>query len=284
MLPCSQRALILVQTRGKFRRDWSWQHVWKTFQIVCFLTFFCFQSVVHVVSERKHCTLCLENLCNLSCTEKPKSLLLIRLSSACSDIYCKGMFWTYQPTQHTKPHLDPSSTTEAPQMQHSLLCTMYLLILKNQVHLSEISSSTFLLPLVPYNDTSWQAHIWNWRLNQDWFSGLSTFLSIILRQFVTKLYSRLPALFPPAVHKALSYLLFFYTLYKWLYRHWHNTSHKILWPFCYARSFQLRFCYLAEVDRFGNWCMDISLDLNVKKTKQMLTDFRKACNCHYTYI
>ena len=45
-------------------------------------------------------------------------------------------------------------------------------------------------------------------------SGLSTFLSIVLGQFVTKLYSRLPALFPPAVHKALSYRLLFYTLCK----------------------------------------------------------------------
>ena len=100
MLPCSQRTLILVQTRGKFRRDWSWQHVWKTFEIVRYLTFFCFQSVVHVVSERKHCTFYLENLCNLSCTEKPKSLLFKRLSSDCSDIYCKGMFWTYPPSTH----------------------------------------------------------------------------------------------------------------------------------------------------------------------------------------
>ena len=34
----------------------------------------------------------------------------------------------------------------------------------------------------------------------------------------------------------------FYTLYKWLHRHWHNTSHKILWRFCNGRSFQLGFC------------------------------------------
>ena len=29
-------------------------------------------------------------------------------------------------------------------------------------------------------------------------------------------------------------------------------------------------------DRFSNWCRDNSLDLNVKKTKEMLIDFRKA--------
>ena len=106
-MECSQRALTLVQTRWKFRVDWSWQHVWKTFQIVCFLTFFCFQSVVHVVSERKHCTLYLENLCNLSCTQKPKSLLFKRLSSDCSDIYYKGMFWPYHPPSTHATHEAP---------------------------------------------------------------------------------------------------------------------------------------------------------------------------------
>ena len=30
------------------------------------------------------------------------------------------------------------------------------------------------------------------------------------------------------------------------------------------------------VERFSNWCRDNSLDLNVKKTKEMLIDFRKA--------
>ena len=39
---------------------------------------------------------------------------------------------------------------------------------------------------------------------------------------------------------------------------------------------QLRFSFFAEVERFFNWCRDNSLDLNVKKTKEMLTDFRKA--------
>ena len=34
--------------------------------------------------------------------------------------------------------------------------------------------------------------------------------------------------------------------------------------------------YFGEVDRFSNWCRDNSLDLNVKKTKEMLIHFRKA--------
>ena len=34
--------------------------------------------------------------------------------------------------------------------------------------------------------------------------------------------------------------------------------------------------YFAEVERFSNWGRDNSLDSNVKKTKEMLTDFRKA--------
>ena len=33
---------------------------------------------------------------------------------------------------------------------------------------------------------------------------------------------------------------------------------------------------LVEAENFSNWCMDSSLDLNVKKTKEMLIDFRKA--------
>ena len=32
----------------------------------------------------------------------------------------------------------------------------------------------------------------------------------------------------------------------------------------------------AEVERFSNWCRDNSLDLNVKKTKEMLIDLQKA--------
>ena len=33
---------------------------------------------------------------------------------------------------------------------------------------------------------------------------------------------------------------------------------------------------LAEVEMFSNWCRDNSLDLTVKKTKEMLIDLRKA--------
>ena len=34
--------------------------------------------------------------------------------------------------------------------------------------------------------------------------------------------------------------------------------------------------YFAEVETFSNRCRDNSLDLNAKKTKEMLIDFRKA--------
>ena len=34
--------------------------------------------------------------------------------------------------------------------------------------------------------------------------------------------------------------------------------------------------YFAEVERFNNWCRDNSLDLNVKKTKEMVINFRKT--------
>ena len=39
------------------------------------------------------------------------------------------------------------------------------------------------------------------------------------------------------------------TVYKWLHRHWHNTSHKILWWFCNRRYLQLRLFYFAEFER-----------------------------------
>ena len=63
----------------------------------------------------------------------------------------------------------------------------------------------------------------------------------------------------------------FYNLYKWLHRHWDNTSHEILWRFCKRRSFQLRFCSFC-----WSWkVLQLEQDLNVKKTKEMLTDWRK---------
>ena len=34
--------------------------------------------------------------------------------------------------------------------------------------------------------------------------------------------------------------------------------------------------YSSEAEKLSNYCMDNSLDLNVKKTKEMLIDFRKA--------
>ena len=34
--------------------------------------------------------------------------------------------------------------------------------------------------------------------------------------------------------------------------------------------------YFVDTERFSKWCRDNSLDLNVKKTKEMLINFRKA--------
>ena len=131
------------------------------------------------------------------------------------------------------------------------------------------SSSAFLLPSTRYNHTSWQANFWNSTLTQDWSSGWSTFLSIILRQFITKLHSCLPAPFLLALHMAL-----FPIPCSFIHRHWHNTNHKI--QFCNKNPSNSDSVYFAEVERFSNWFKDNSLDLNVKKTKEMLTDFRKA--------
>ena len=79
---------------------------------------------------------------------------------------------------------------------------------KKQIHLSEVSYSTFLLPSIPYKHNSWHGNFWSSTLTQDWFSGLLTFLSTVLKQFATKLHSRPHALFPSVLYKALSYFLF----------------------------------------------------------------------------
>ena len=48
------------------------------------------------------------------------------------------------------------------------------------------------------------------------------------------------------------------------------------WQFCNRNPSNSDSVYFAEVEKFSNWFRDNSLDLNVKKTKEMLTDFRKA--------
>ena len=122
-------------------------------------------------------------------------------------------------------------------------------------------------------------------LTQDWFSRLSTFLSIVLRQFVTKLHS---LLFPLYFHRLstrpcpISYS--FYTLYKWLHRHWHTPIIKYSDDSAMEDLSNSDSVYFAEAERFSNWCGDNSLDLNVKKTKEMLTDFQKSSNCHSRYL
>ena len=91
--------------------NWSWEHLWKTFEIVRFPAFYCFQSVVHVVSERKHVPFTWKTsvICPASKRKdekrrkKKKSFLFKRLLSDCSDIYCNEVFWTYHfpPTHET---------------------------------------------------------------------------------------------------------------------------------------------------------------------------------------
>ena len=103
-------------------------------------------------------------------------------------------------------------------------------------------------------------------------------MSIILRQFVTKLYSRPSTLFAPAFRKAQSYLSpILFTLYTNDCTGIDTTP--IIKSFDDSAMEDLSnsdsVC-LVEAERFSNWCMDSSLDLNVKKTKEMLIDFRKA--------
>ena len=178
--------------------------------------------------------------------KKNKSFLFKWLSFDCFDIYCNEVFWTYHsPTTHEthKPHLDPyqfayKHNRSTNDTTLTLLHNAYILILKNQVHLSEFSSLTFLLPSIPYNHTSWYANFWNSMLTQDCQPSCQPFshssppsCTLVILLYFHRLSTR---------HCPVSYSL--YILYKWLHRHWHNTNHKILWWFCSRRSFQLRFC------------------------------------------
>ena len=126
----------------------------------------------------------------------------------------------------------------------------------------------FLLLSILYNHTSWHANFWISTRTQDLFSGLLTFFYILLKRFVTKLHSRLPALFPLALHKArvLSPIL--------LKLHTHDCTGtdatrvtKYSDDSAIESLFNSGSVYFAEVERFCNWCRDHSLDLNVTKTK-----------------
>ena len=181
-----------------------------------------------------------------------------RLSSDCFDIYCNEMFWTYHPPPTRETHKAPfrprRNAHSFAQCIYSpwktrFICpiSLYDFFFFFLLFFFFLFFFSFFLPSVPYNHTSWHAHFWNSTLTQDWFSGLSTFFSTVLKQLASKLHSRLPALFPTALHKAeiciLKYVSYsFYTLCKWLLRHWLSTSHKILRRLCNRRSFQLRFC------------------------------------------
>ena len=155
-----------------------------------------------------------------------------------SKICYNEVFWTYPPPTH-ETHETPFrpipvciQAQQKHQRHNSLLykynAYIYMYLSWKNRFICLDSLYWLFLCLLPYKHTSWQANFWNLTLTQDWFSGLSAFLSTILRLFITKLHSRLPALFPLALHKALSYLYSFYSLYRLLHRHWHNTNHKIL--------------------------------------------------------
>ena len=188
LMPRLLRAFFWSLTSEK---QLAWQHLWKTFEIVRFPAFCCFQLVVHMLSERKHCTLYLENICNLSCSKKQKSFLFKQLLSSCSNIYCNEVFWTYHPPSTCETHeapFRPIPVCIQAQQKHQRCNThsSAQCILKKQVHLSKLFSSTFLLPSLPYNHTWWQANFWNSVLTQNWLSGLLTFLSVVLQTFETQ--------------------------------------------------------------------------------------------------
>jgi len=117
---------------------------------------------------------------------------------------------------------------------------------------------------MPYSHTSWQANFRNSTLTQDWFSAL-TFLSTVLKQFATKLHSRLPALFctgspQPTVLSPIRFTLYAHPTPIVKY-----SEDSAMEDLSNSNS-----VYFAEVERFNNWCRDNSLGLNVKKTKEML--------------
>ena len=85
-------------------------------------------------------------------------------------------------------------------------------------------------------------------------------------------------MFPPALHMALSYLLVFLHSVGTNDCTGTDTTPVIKYSDHPATEdlSDSDSHYFAEVESFSNRCRDNSLDLNVKKTKEMLIDFRKA--------
>ena len=178
--------------------------------------------------------------------------------------------------KHTKPHLDPyqfayKHNRNAEDATHSLAQRIYSSWKKKQqVILSVFSSSNFSSAFSTMQPHRMASELSKLEVNPRLILWLSTFLSTVLRQFVTKLHCRLPALFPPALHKALSYLLFL--------------LHQIQMTACTGTGTTPNIKYSADsamedlsnsdcvyvTERVSNWCRDNSLDLNVNKTKEML--------------
>ena len=150
-----------------------------------FPAFCCFQSVFHVVSGKN--TVPFTGKTSVICPvtplpgpppppqkkkkKKKKKEKKKRNPSCLNDhcpialssivLKCFERLILHQLMKHTKPHLDLYQFTykHYRSTEDATLTLAYILILRKKVHLSELSSSTFLLPSVPYNHTSWQANV-----------------------------------------------------------------------------------------------------------------------------
>ena len=142
-----------------------------------------------------------------------------------------------------------------------------ILILKNQVHLSEFSSSTFLLPSVPYNHTSWHANFWNSTLIQLprlilWIVDCFVSRSQTVRHQAAFSSSRSISTGSPQ-GTVLSPILF--TLCT---NDCTGTETTPIIKYCDDSAIEDLFntdsVYFAEAESFSYWCRDNSFELNVK--------------------
>ena len=221
-------------------------------------------SESYMVSERKHWTLYLENLCSLS------SLTAIVMK-------CFEHIIFHQLMKHMKPHLDPYHFVY--KNNRSTEDAALTLLYNAHAHLEKTGSFVQIL----FTDFSSAFSIIQPHLMASKLSKLNVNPRLILwivNRSQTVCHQ--PALLSSCIVSTsspqgtvLSPILFTLCTNDCTGT---ETPPIIKYSDASATEYLSNSdsVYFAEVERFSNWCMDNSFDLSVKKTKEMLNNFRKV--------